>query len=143
MTHRKASRANLRPFRIDDAADICRIYPMFFVDNAIHIHGGRLTVAEADGRVVGVVLWAPAFERPWFDPAVERWAELHELHVHPKFQNRGIGTRLAREAVRQAREAGFSAMYLETDDFNGHARRVYAKAGFKEHNRLVRYKIVL
>ena len=51
MTNRKASRARLRPFRIDDAADICRIYPMFFVDNAIHIGSGRLTVAEVGGRV--------------------------------------------------------------------------------------------
>ena len=56
MTRRKASRARLRPFRIDDASDICRIYPMFFVDNAIHIGGGRLTVAEvarALGRTTG------------------------------------------------------------------------------------------
>jgi len=143
MTRRKASRARLRPFRIDDAADLCRIYPMFFVDNAIHIGGGRLTVAEVGGRVVGVVLWAPAFEGAWFDPGVARWAELQELHVHPEFQNLGIGTRLAREAVRQAREAGFAAMYVETDDFNGPARRAYSKAGFREHNRLVRYKIAL
>lgn len=143
MTHPKPLRARLRPFRVDDAPDLCRIYPMVFVDNAIHFGGGRITVADVAGRTVGFVLWAPAFEPAWFDPEVERWAELLELHVHPDFHKRGIGTRLVREAVRQARDAGFSALYLETDESNGPARRTYEKGGFKEHSRLVRYKITL
>ncbi|MBI4416557.1 MAG: GNAT family N-acetyltransferase [Euryarchaeota archaeon] len=143
MRRVKASRARLRAFRIEDAADVCRIYPMFFVDNAIDIKGGRLTVADADGRAVGFVLWAPALEPAWFDPGVEGWAELQELHVHPEFQNRGIGTRLVRAAIRQARGAGCEAMYLETEESNGAARRAYEKAGFRQHNRLVRYKVRL
>jgi len=133
----------LRPFRIEDAADVCRIYPMFFVDNAIDIKGGRLTVAEIGGEVVGFVLWSPALETAWFDPGVEHWAELCELHVHPQFQNRGIGTRLVRAAVRQARSDGFPAMYLETEESNGPARRAYENAGFRKHDRLVRYKAKL
>ena len=143
MARTKASRARLRRFRIEDAADVCRIYPMFFVDNAIDIKGGWLTVAEAGGRVVGFVLWSPAKESAWFDPGVERWAELCELHVHPSFQNRGIGTRLVRAAIRQARFVGYPAMYLETEDSNGPARRAYEKAGFREHNRVIRYKVCL
>jgi ribosomal protein S18 acetylase RimI-like enzyme len=143
MTKRKASRARLRPFRLEDAPDLCRIYPMFFVDQAIHIGGGRLTVADIGGRAVGFVLWSPAFEPAWFDPGVERWAELLELHVHPDFHNRGIGTRLVREAIRQARAAGFPAMYLETEGSNVPARRAYEKGGFREHCQLVRYKIRL
>ncbi|HYM40442.1 MAG TPA: GNAT family N-acetyltransferase [Thermoplasmata archaeon] len=143
MTHRKASRARLRPFRIEDAADICRIYPMFFVDNAVHYGNSRLTVAEARSRVVGVVMWGPGFEPAWFDSGVERWAELHELHVHPDYQNRGIGTRLVRAAIQQAREAGHSVMYVITDDSNAPARQVYEKNGFREHDRIVRYKIKL
>ena len=143
MTSRKASRARLRPFRIEDAPDLCRIYPMFFVDNAIHFGSGRLTVAEISGRAIGFVLWAPAFERAWFEPGVERWAQLQELHVHPDFHNRGIGTRLVREAIRQARAAGFPAIYLETEESNGPARRAYERAGFRGHSRLIRYKITL
>jgi ribosomal protein S18 acetylase RimI-like enzyme len=143
MTRRKTSRARLRPFGIDDAPDICRIYAMFFVDNAVHFGVGRITVAEIEGRVVGFVMWSPAFEPAWFDPGVERWTELDELHVHREFHNRGIGTRLVRAAIAQAREAGYHAMYLETDEFNGPARRVYEKAGFREHNRLIRYKTAL
>ena len=116
---------------------------MFFVDNAIHIKGGRLTVAEIKDRVIGFVLWSRSFETAWFDPSVTRWAELQELHVHPDFQNRGIGTRLARAAVHQARSAGFEAMYLETEETNAAARRAYSKAGFREQSRVLRYKVPL
>src|SRR3989441_10429496 len=129
MEKQKASRARLRPFRTDDAAGVCGIYPMFFVDNAIHLGGGRITVADVAGRVVGFVLWAPAFEPAWFDPGMDRWAELNELHVHPDFQNRGIGVRLGRAAVRQGRAAGFPAMYPMVGGGNGPARRVSEETG--------------
>ena len=143
MSGSNASRARLRPFRIEDAADVCRIYPMFFVDNAVHIQGGRLTVAVVGARVIGVVLWSPALEPAWFDPGVTRWAELHELHVHPHFQNRGIGTRLVRAALRQVLTAGYEAMYLTTEDINVAARRVYEKSGFQPQSHVIRYKISL
>ena len=143
MKRWKASRVRLRPFRVEDAADVCRIYPLFFLDNAIHIKGGRLTVADVGGRVVGFVLWSPALERAWFDPTVSRWAELEELHVHRDLQNRGIGTRLVRAAVRQARDAGYQAMYLTTEGTNRPARRAYEKAGFQEYDCVIRYKLRL
>ena len=72
MTRRKPSRARLRPFRLDDAAGVCRIYANFFVDNAVQFGRGRMTVAIADGRLAGFVLWGPAFEPAWFDPGVKR-----------------------------------------------------------------------
>jgi ribosomal protein S18 acetylase RimI-like enzyme len=143
MTKPKPSRARLRPFRINDAADLCRIYPMFFVDNAVWYGSSRITVAEADGQAVGFVMWGPAFEPAWFDPGVGRWAELHELHVHPDYQDRGIGTRLVGAAIRQAREAGYHMMYLVAEQSNVSARRVYEKNGFREHTRIVRYRIQL
>lgn len=133
----------LRPFRLADAHDVCGIYPMFFEDSAVAFGRGRMTVAAMGGRVVGFVLWSSAFEPAWFDPGVRRWAELNELHVHPDFHGRGIGGRLLRTAIRQARLAGHRTMYVVTDDSNGTARRLYEKAGFREHNRIVRYKIPL
>src|SRR2546429_4868336 len=105
-TRRNPSRARIRPFRLGDAEILCRIYPMFFIDNAVKYGSSRIVVAEADGRAVGFVMWGPALEPAWFDPGVERWAELDELHVHPNYQDRGIGTRLVRSAAREARAAG-------------------------------------
>src|SRR2546427_9672303 len=112
MTRRKPSRARLRPFRLDDAADLCRIYPMFFVDNAVKYGSSRIVVAEADGHAVGVVMWGPAVEPAWVGPGGGGWAELDELHVHPNYQGRGIGTPLVRSAAREGRAAGVAAMVL-------------------------------
>lgn len=72
MTVRKSSRARLRPFRLSDAADLCRIYALFFVDDAVHYGSGKITVADVDGRAIGFVLWHPGFEPAWFDPGVKR-----------------------------------------------------------------------
>src|SRR2546427_12241575 len=106
MTRRRPSRARLRPFRLDDAADLCRIYALFFVDNAVKYGKGRIIVAEAGRHAGGVVMWGPAVEPAWVDPGVGLWAELGELHGHPGYQGQGIGTPLVRAAVQPARAAG-------------------------------------
>src|SRR2546422_10619484 len=90
MTRRKPSRARLRPFRLDDAADLCRIYPMFFVDNALKYGSSRIVVAEADGHAGGVGMWGPAVEAAWVDPGVEGWAEVVGLQLPPNYQDQGI-----------------------------------------------------
>src|SRR2546422_2347172 len=95
---------------------------MFFVDDVVHFSGGGITVAEGGGGGVGFVLWGPALQPAWFDPGVSKWAELHELHVHPDFQNRGLGFRLVPAAIRQARRAGFPVLYLMGDADHSPAR---------------------
>src|SRR5947209_17511342 len=93
MTRRKPSRARLRPFRLDDASDLCRIYPMFFVDNAVNYGSSRIVLAEADGHARACVMWGPALGPAGLHPGVDRSAQLAELHVHPQYEGRGIGTR--------------------------------------------------
>src|SRR5207244_6879548 len=78
MTRRKPSRARLRPFRLDDAAGVCRIYANFFVDKAVQFGRGRMTVAISDGRLAGFVLWGPASKPAWFDQAETLWPGLHD-----------------------------------------------------------------
>src|SRR5256885_12924201 len=107
MTRRRPSRARLRPFRLDDASDLCRIYPMFFVDNAVKYGSSRIVVAEADGHAVGFVMWGPALEPPWFDRRVERSAEPDELPAHPHYQGRGTWPRPQRTTARGAPAHGY------------------------------------
>jgi CBS-domain-containing membrane protein len=52
--------------------------------------------------------------------------------VLPPFQNRGIGTQLARCAVQLAHEVGFCRIWLSVEATNLRARRVFRKCGFED-----------
>ncbi|HYN76774.1 MAG TPA: ribosomal protein S18-alanine N-acetyltransferase, partial [Lamprocystis sp. (in: g-proteobacteria)] len=60
--------------------------------------------------------------------------ECHILNlcVHPSWQGRGIGRRLLRRLLAQARERGADTAFLEVRVSNQPARRLYAAAGFCE-----------
>jgi GNAT superfamily N-acetyltransferase len=47
--------------------------------------------------------------------------------VHPRWQRRGIGTRLVREAIAMARRAGVEWVHV---DYEPHLRDFYAACGF-------------
>jgi ribosomal protein S18 acetylase RimI-like enzyme len=53
---------------------------------------------------------------------------LHQIQIEPEFQGRGIGERLIRELVLEARRAGAS-LYLSVLTANP-ARRLYERIGF-------------
>lgn len=85
---------------------------------------GRVTVAEVDGVVVGVVAAGP------HDGRLVLW----KLYVLPEYQGRGIGARLLERVVEGARGLypEIRAAYLD-----GHlsARGFYAHKGFVEVER--------
>src|SRR2546428_3662361 len=89
MTRRKPSRARLRPFRLDDAADLCRIYPMFFVDNAVRYGSSRIVVAGGEGPPAGFGCGGPRLGPPWFDPGGGAWRGWVESTFIPTTQGRG------------------------------------------------------
>ncbi len=55
--------------------------------------------------------------------------------VSPPFQNRGIGTQLARCAVQLAHEVGFGRIWLSVEATNLRARHVFRKCGFEDLSR--------
>ena len=84
----------------------------------------QVSVAEADGRVVGftaVDLKAESVE-----------GEIYMVAVDPDAQGAGVGTQLTLAAVEQLREAGKRAVVVGTGGDPGHAaaRATYHKAGF-------------
>jgi putative acetyltransferase len=85
---------------------------------------GKLSVslvAEADGTVIGHVAVSPVS----ISDGTERWFGLGPVSVVPEYQRRGIGSRLVREALRLAREAGASGCVVLGDpDY-------YARFGFR------------
>jgi GNAT superfamily N-acetyltransferase len=120
-------------YRPGDAHEFLREY-------AGLLENGTLLVARERGRAIGFLFVRWYAEPAYYDPAVTRYGEIMEVHVHEDFRNRGAGTALVRRALGMAERRGCGAVYLETDDFNGAARRVYEKCGFSFHNQVIRYK---
>jgi DNA-binding MarR family transcriptional regulator/GNAT superfamily N-acetyltransferase len=82
----------------------------------------RCWIAEMDGENVGCIFVAKDSEDV---------ARIRLLLVDPKARGLGLGARLTEEAVRFARESGYTKMTLWTHSVLKAARHIYQKAGFK------------
>lgn len=79
-------------------------------------------IAEVDGARAGCVFCCQ------HDPDT---AQLRILLVEPWARGLGLGSRLVKECVDFARDAGYSQMMLWTNDVLVAARRIYQAAGFE------------
>lgn len=64
---------------------------------------------------------------------VQRWNNrlwLHEFHVEEAYRGMGCGTRLMQALIERGKEAGFRALFCETQNTNVPAIRFYRKMGF-------------
>jgi len=85
----------------------------------------RIWIAEDDGRFVGCIAIVAAAERPGA-------AQLRWYLVLPEARGRGLGTRLLREAVAFARDAGYESLLLWTVGALTAAARLYEAEGFRK-----------
>ncbi len=60
---------------------------------------------------------------------------MNRLYVHPKYQRKGIGSKLAAEALKVFPNA--SKMRLEVEEKNGKGHSFYVKQGFQEIERKI------
>jgi ribosomal protein S18 acetylase RimI-like enzyme len=68
-----------------------------------------------------------------------RAAHLYTIAVLPKLQGYGFGLRLLRAAERAARRRGCNALRLEVRTRNRAARALYARANYREIERVAPY----
>ena len=96
-----------------------------------HPSRGRILVATVGGPPIGVA-WLSS---TWTLEHGGRSMWLEELYVEPARRGNGIGTELLREALRVATGIGAIAVDLEVETSHERAARLYAREGFRRHDR--------
>jgi GNAT superfamily N-acetyltransferase len=94
-------------------------------------HLGRLWIAEEGGRVVGYLVVTLGFSLEYRG----RDAFLDELYLEEGTRGRGYGGEALALAELYCREQGVRALHLEVERHRPAARKLYARAGFEEHDR--------
>lgn len=92
---------------------------------------GRFLIARIDGEPVGVAYLAYL----WTLEHGGKAAWLEELYVAPERRERGLGTKLLKAACDRARLDGCVAVDLEVEASHARAARLYAREGFRPHQR--------
>jgi putative acetyltransferase len=83
-------------------------------------------VLKQDGRVVGGAGVAP------LKGASETICELRKMYFLPEARGHGLGERMLRLCLDEARRLGFETCYLETTSKMLQAHKLYRKLGFVE-----------
>jgi GNAT superfamily N-acetyltransferase len=84
---------------------------------------GALLIAHADASVAGCV---------GLRPLDSRTGEMKRLYVRPAYRSSGVGRRLVEAAIQVARQAGYSALCLDTLPSMASAQALYHRLGFVE-----------
>jgi GNAT superfamily N-acetyltransferase len=123
---------SVRPGRLEDHAAIAawtrdtfawgdyvgRAFPEWVRDP-----GGRVFVAEVDGRIVGVARVTMLSDQ-------EAWSQ--GARVHPEFRRRGIGLAIGEQIERWAVDEGARVIRLAVENWNRAARSHVERMGFRE-----------
>ncbi|HEY1028955.1 MAG TPA: GNAT family N-acetyltransferase [Pseudomonas sp.] len=88
---------------------------------ARYLHDSHCAVARLNDAIVGVYVIKAQTADTW---------ELMNIAVAPEHQSQGIGARLLRHAIDQARQLGARRLELGTGSF-GHPLTFYQRAGFR------------
>jgi ribosomal-protein-alanine N-acetyltransferase len=120
----------IRPLRSDKAADAARLHAADFAHpwsahEIAAMIGGSTTLGAAaldptSGQLRGFSMSRLAADE----------AEILTIAVEQSLRGRGVGRALLAETLRQARNAGARAMFLEVGESNAPALALYRRSGF-------------
>jgi len=114
--------------------------PFGSVERLSRIPLDGLLVAEVDGRYAGFLYWFEGHS-PYFRPGLERFGYLYELHVKEEFRGRGLATKMIERFFADAQARGIHQLFVDTDDTNTGARRLYEGLGFLRYRDVVHYEL--
>ena len=87
----------------------------------------RIWIVEKEGRIVGSAAIVKYSEKE---------AQLRWLLLHPEVRGRGLGRRLAEDALDFCRDVGYSSVFLWTVNTLPIAAQLYQSVGFKQTDEL-------
>lgn len=93
-------------------------------------HGARYLIAKdqvREGLAVGGVGVGPLHGLP----PEEGVGEIRDLVLEPSYRGRGIGSRLLKRALAEAKKLGYKRLYLETTPQMENARQLFLRYGFR------------
>jgi ribosomal protein S18 acetylase RimI-like enzyme len=94
-------------------------------DYAQVIRDRRVTVAESDGAIVGVLVL----------DVTEEGFVIDNVAVHPSHRGKGLGRLLLELAEAEARRAGFDSIYLYSHEKLTESLALYSRIGYVEYDR--------
>ena len=97
-----------------------------FMHDALDLAPERSCLAWEDGKPIGVGFLGLRGTRAW----------IGGMGVTPAARRRGIGERIMKQLIAQAREAGVQTLLLEVLEENARARQLYEKLGFRTFRQL-------
>ena len=112
----------------DPFADVNRLRQMVDLKDLI--------VAEVNGSFAGFLYFFVG-DHPWFEPGVDKFGHIMEVHVKPQYQSKGAATRMMEYAMEDLKKRKVNVVYIDTGANNLKALRMYEKMGFKEFGRTV------
>jgi ribosomal protein S18 acetylase RimI-like enzyme len=98
-----------------------------------------LIIAEVNGAFAGFVYFFVG-DHPWFEPEVDKFGHIMEVHVKPQFQDRGIATRMLDYTIEELKKRNVTVVYIDTSAKNVEALHLYQKMGFREFGKTVHFK---
>ncbi|HEY6268753.1 MAG TPA: ribosomal protein S18-alanine N-acetyltransferase [Candidatus Acidoferrum sp.] len=137
-TKREWAGAAIRAFRPDDAAGLTSIlrdapeaanWTQASYREWMNSPGAVAFVSEGDGRVTGFVIGRQVADE----------AEVLNLAVAPLARRKGQGGVLLNAVVSEFRARGVNRVYLEVRESNVAARAFYAKHGFSQTGKRLKY----
>jgi ribosomal protein S18 acetylase RimI-like enzyme len=108
---------------------------------AYHYRGGALPATAVDVLTAGSTPRFLSVVDQGATVAIARtavaagWVGLTAVEVDAGHRRRGLARRLLVAALEHAQAFGATAAYLQTEETNGAALRLYSSAGFTEHHR--------
>lgn len=125
-------------YAIDDYPIDVEVSKAIFQEFIANENLGKSWLILTDNNIVGYIILTFVFSFEYQG----KIAFLDELYLTEKARGKGIGSKAISFIKTESRKASLKLIYLEVEQHNKNAQKLYLTHGFESHNRLLmKYKI--